>query len=172
MSYVSGPNLPSPSSSSRLHKPLTFSNKRERPTGVTILAALNFIATAIYVILLLSNILAPPKPPQQTASNGQDQFERARTQFEESQASARTMTLVCTSLVGIPSGLAVGIGLWRLYPWGRKLALSLYGGGALLTLLLSYWVALSSSLIGLLISGAAFVYLLRPDVQAAFYDAP
>lgn len=148
-----------------------------RPTGVTVLAVLNFVGVGLSVLVLLVALVTPrPAPQSVPASSGQgspftDMLQRIEEEQQASAQSAQIWILASTSAIEIPLGLITGIGLWRLRSWARKLALFLYGGGAILLLLLSYSRPLTgSTLITILIGGMAFIYLLRPEVRAAFYD--
>jgi uncharacterized membrane protein (DUF2068 family) len=74
--------------------------------------------------------------------------------------------------LGIAATLIAGVGLWRLKGWGRGAALVLLG--------LVIWVAVlamigsrhlsGSAIITILLSGAAFYYLCRSEVRAAFTE--
>lgn len=146
--------------------------KPERPVGVTILAVLNFIGVTLVTLNLLAAILAPRAvPPASLSSSGAGQSISGIVQDAlDRDAAANNFGAVLEALVGIPIGLVVGIGLWRLRSWGRKVALFHYGGGAILLLLLSYSRPLTGAILTqVIISGAAFIYLLRPEVRAVFY---
>ncbi len=189
MSYSDNPD-------SRSHRfnwrrvPSRDSDRRERPTGVTVLAVLNFVSVGLLALALLVAILTPrqalqltprPTPLPSSSTSDIDRMMTDMTQLireeEASGQAARVDAAIAaaaiTATLGIPLGLIVGIGLWRLRVWGRKIAVFSYGAVAMLTLLVGYSRPLTgSSLIGILISGAAFIYLLRPEVRATFYDYP
>jgi len=155
-----------------IHTPITARDTRVRPTGVTILAVLNFIGAGLQVLALLLLILVPPQPLLPDGlGNDPTGFGSTLQRMAEEQLATQRMITGCVALFTIPLSLVTGIGLWRLKPWARKLALVLYGLAVILTLLGSYSRPLTgSSLISILVSGAAFIYLLRPEVGAAFTE--
>ena len=151
-------------------KPLNLSAKLERPAGVTAIAVLSFIASGLLVLMLLVDILAPRVVTRRPIASDQDESSVSFMQlFQEEQASAQTTKLLCTSLAAVPFGLAVGIGLWRLCSWARTLTLFSHGAGTILLLLLNFSTPLTgASLVAIMASATIFVYLLRPEVGAAF----
>jgi hypothetical protein len=149
--------------------------KRDRPLGVTVLAVLNFVGVALSALVLLIALLTPRPAPEPTPASSDPgaPFSDMIQRIAEEQASAQIWVLAVTSLVEIPLGLVMGIGLWKLRRWGRKLAMFVYGGGAILLLLVSFSQPLTgSTLIAVLTGGTAFIYLLQPQIRAAFYDEP
>lgn len=152
--------------------PLTTRYPRTRPTGVTVLAVLNFIGAGLQVLALLLLILVPPQPVfPEGLGNDPTGFGSILQRMEEEQLATQRMITGLVVLVTAPLSLLTGFGLWRLRPWARKLSLVLYGLAVILTLLSSYSRPLTgSSLISILVSGAAFIYLLRPEVGAAFTE--
>jgi hypothetical protein len=155
-----------------LNTPLKTRYPRTRPTGVTILAVLNFIGAGLQLLALLLLIFVPP-PTVFTEGVGNDPtgFGTMLQRIQEEQLATQRMITGCVALFVAPLSLATGIGLWRLRPWARKLSLVLYGLAVILTLLTGYSRALTgSSLISIAVSVAAFVYLLRPEVAAAFTE--
>jgi hypothetical protein len=161
----------------RIHKPAHARGqwggdpaRSDRPIGITILAVLNFMGVGLYLVALLLSIIAlQTTEPQITRTN--IAFDDMLRRLHEEHVSAQISRLIFISLVGMPHGVAVSIGLWRLRPWGRILAIFLYGASAILLLLANLATPLTgASLIGILVSAGAFIYLIRPEVGAAFED--
>jgi uncharacterized membrane protein (DUF2068 family) len=135
---------------------------------------LNFIGAGLQLLALLLLILVPPQPVfQEGLGNDPTGFGTMLQRMEEEQLATQRMITGFVVLVTAPLSLVTGFGLWRLRPWARKLSLVLYGLAVILTLLSSYSRPLTgSSLISILVSGSAFVYLLRPEVGSAFDERP
>jgi hypothetical protein len=73
-------------------------------------------------------------------------------------------------LLGIPVNLSAAMGLWMLKNWARFLALLLYGLIIVQVILTSTDGTYGPTSLLVLASGAAFYYLCRPEVRAAFTD--
>ncbi|MDQ3704025.1 MAG: hypothetical protein M3437_02180 [Chloroflexota bacterium] len=96
---------------------------------------------------------------------GSDFLSEIREQSRASQISAT----VATGIIGAAISLPLAIGLWRLRPWARVMALVVYAGGAGLTLCANFNEALTiSMLVRLAIAAWVVYYLLQPDVSSAF----
>ncbi len=140
----------------------------ERPTGVTILAILNFLGAGLYALLAVLFFLI--------GAGG-----AASGMMSEMGGGAAAFLLGLGAAVGVillifaAIGLAIGIGLWKLRNWARIVTIVLVG----LSLLLGV-IGLLGSLIsfelGSLIFQAIFValyawiiwYLFQPHVKQAF----
>ncbi len=186
---MSSYNYPTPPDGGSRARPLDWGEERRlpprrrrvRPTGVTVLAALNFVGVGFSMLLLLYVTLSPPITPElpaaeQTALGDQSSpldFSGLARGIQVRQEQDVRNLLACLAVIEIPFGIVVGVGLWQLRAWGRKLALWLYGGGAILSLLVNYTRPLTgATLISILIGAAVFVYLLQPDVRRAFSQTP
>ena len=147
-------------------------SKSVRPRGVTVLAALNFLVAGIFTILLFSAVLDPqpatanlPMP----SGNFDTWLDGIAQDTERELIADQNAAIFISAVINVPVGLLVGIGLWRLARWGRKLALLFYGGSAMLILLFSYSMPLTgSTLLSVVTRVVAFVYLMHPDVHMAF----
>lgn len=138
----------------------------ERPTGVTVLAILGFIGAACAILVALALFFAGavgmaglgarrPATGMMLAGLG---------------AFGGVIALVVAALYFI-----VGIGLWKLLPWGRILALVLVALGLVFAalglfsalfhfrILLTFW-----RLIAIAIDCWILWYLTRPHVKQAF----
>ncbi len=138
---------------------------KRRPLGVTILAVLYFIASAWLLGTLWYTLTLPPQP----------------LPANQYQASARDLLnwIEWSSIaLGLVVTLAGGLGLWWLKGWGRVVSLVVYGTIITVTVVgtvnvLSTAQYLSGSGITIiLIAGAVFYYLCRPEVRRAFADEP
>ncbi len=161
--------MTNPSSSQTSGGPLSYGlpaptgtrSKRVRPPGVTVLAVLHFICTGLLLLSVYFLIYYPLEPDYRGGSGGVQGW------IEEE----RTMRMFPLQL-GIAATLIVGIGLWRLKRWGRDTALVLHGLVISVSILA---MASSRHLYGsgiatILLSGAAFFYLSRPQVVKAFSE--
>jgi uncharacterized membrane protein (DUF2068 family) len=134
----------------------------QRPTGVTILAVLAFVAAGLWLTLSLLYLVAIFMPSRASAMS---------TGVEDK--------LIITYIVALPlapSALCfmTGVGLWRLRKWGRVLAILLAGLS-----LLGYAIVLARpysrmdlflvmGLIYAAIDAGILIYLFRPPVKQAF----
>lgn len=140
-----------------------------RPTGVTILAILNFIGTAFCLLGGIGMILGGGFIATMLSQQGQGSVGAAGAL-----AGLGAVAGVFIIIIGGVSAL-LGFGLWKLKEWARIVSIVLYGiSGAfqLLGLLGSlahfnvfafvwsvFWVAVDAFIIW---------YLLKPEVKAAF----
>lgn len=140
----------------------------ERPTGVTVLAALNLLSVLPLLLFGIAVFL--------------DAVMTVREEIAE--ASADALAIVTTSLAGLmglglaalgAAGILVGIGLLRTRNWARVIALGVA------VLLLSFFATLLAfslfrfdplrwTVEGAVVSYNGWVvwYLLRPDIKKAF----
>ena len=124
--------------------PITLDSSR-RPTGVTLLALLNFLSAGIFIFLAASALLT-----HSTRVEG-----------------------VFFGIIGAAINLPIAIGLWTLRRWARVMALIMYIGAGAITLCANFNNAITGSeLLGLAISAAAVIYLLQPETKRAFSELP
>lgn len=133
-----------------------------RPTGVTVIAILCFLAASSsvlgFALLIVKGDTTVLLREQPAAGN-----------LAELGTILIFFDFVLTAVYG-----AAGWGLWKLRGWGRVLTIALVAMGAALDLfrrLLRPQVRLSSSVeaaVTLTIYGLVAWYLLRPQVKAAF----
>jgi uncharacterized membrane protein (DUF2068 family) len=121
----------------------TLDYRPKRPYGVSIIVVLNFVVAALLVFFVF---LAAGNP-------------------DLLQGGLPLVLGVAEAVVAV----VVGIGLWRMARWAYVLAIGLY---SLLTILALYSAFTSpftaSSLLSVVIPVAIVIYLLLPDVRAAF----
>lgn len=128
----------------------------ERPLGVTIVALLNFLALAIVAVVLVTLWVSIP---------------RASWLYEGQETLTQVFVGTCFSLFLGGLYLAIGIGLLRLRPWARTLALIVYGLGILLTLLGTFSTPITgATALRLIVSIAVVVYLLTPNARKALEE--
>ncbi len=140
----------------------------ERPTGVTVLAVLNFLGAGLYALLAVLFFLIGAGG---AASGMMSEMGGGAAAFLLGLGAAVGVILLIFSAIG----LAIGIGLWKLRNWARIVTIVLVG----LSLLLGV-IGLLGSLIafelGSLIFQAIFValyawiiwYLFQLHVKQAF----
>jgi hypothetical protein len=139
----------------------------ERPTGVTILAVLEFLGAGLFALIGLLLLV------------GFGLLGGAAGQAGESGGMAFLMGLGAVAgvlflvLALIP--LVVGIGLWKLKNWARILVIvfSILGvlsnlAGAVVPLMVGEPVSAVSSIIGLGVNGLILWYMFQPHVKEAF----
>ncbi|MGH9777661.1 MAG: hypothetical protein ACRD5I_04550 [Candidatus Acidiferrales bacterium] len=139
----------------------------DRPTGVTILAILEFLGAGLFILLGLLFLV------------GFSLLGGAAGQAGEGSGMAVLMGLgavagvVFLALALIP--LAIGIGLWKLKNWARILVIvfSILGvlsnlAGAAIPLMTGDPVSAVSSVIGLGVNGLILWYMFQPHVREAF----
>ena len=174
------PQTPDRERRRRLARPSGSRYLGTRPGGITALAVLNFITAGLSALVLLYLIATPnpadaplyaandiPADPTNPFGVYSDMWLR---QSERQSAGSLRGAATLFGAVGLVTGLPVGLGLWLLKSWGRKLALYLYGGGTFLSLLANFSRPLTgSALMGIVVGGLITYYLLRPEVIAAFY---
>lgn len=157
-----------------LHTPLVTHFGPKRPLGVSIIAVVFWIAAGFFALAFLLAFL--PFTPGQGAwgqpSPGQSAFSGT---VQEPQAgagawSADTAIQVAVALVLAVVFSVIGLGLWRLRPWGRMAAMAMPAVTLVLLVLANLVHPLSIGMQALLVLGAALaLYLLRGDVAAAFH---
>jgi len=143
-----------------------------RPTGVTILAILNFIG-AVFCLLGGIGMILGGGVIASMLSQGQGNAGAAGILAGLGAAAG-----VFIIIVGGVSAL-VGFGLWKLKGWARIVSIVLYGISAAFQLLGILGTLAHFNLFGLIwgvfwIAVDAFViwYLLKPEVKAAFQSRP
>ena len=143
-----------------------------RPTGVTVIAILDFIGAALFLLCGIAMIIGGGF---------------MATMLSQGQGSAGAAGIFAGLgavmgfgfLVGAAIYIALGIGLWKLKGWARITTIVLTGIGAafqLLGLLMSLThFALGNFLFtAVVLAIEAFIiwYLLKPEVKAAFQPRP
>jgi uncharacterized membrane protein (DUF2068 family) len=141
-----------------------------RPTGITILAIVDFLSGALSLAISCLALAVSGRP-------------RAEDEDTDYGSSVLTLNL---SFRGNPvfwiglfgAGISMfkliaAVGLWTLKPWGRRLALV----SLTLNLLTDAFGVMRgaitpSGVTGLLVNGAVLLYLSRPDVRRALTDVP
>ncbi len=139
----------------------------QRPTGLTILAVLAFVAAGLWLTLSLLHLVAAVMPSRANATS---------TGIEDK--------LIIAYIVALPLApsapcFMTGVGLWKLRKWGRVLAILL-----VCLSLLGYAIALAKPFrhtdlflgLSLLVTGLIYaaidagilIYLFRPRVKQAF----
>ncbi|HEX8228451.1 MAG TPA: hypothetical protein VF826_03955 [Chloroflexia bacterium] len=137
---------------------------KERPTGVTVLAVLNFIGAGLLLVLVAVALLM--------SGNSQDLGSDFLSELREQSRASQISAIVVTGMIGAAICLPLAIGLWRLRPWARTMAFVVYAGGAGLTLCANFNEALTISvLVRLAIAAGIVYYLLQPDVSSAFGES-
>ncbi len=140
----------------------------ERPTGVTVLAVLNFLGAGLYALLAVLFFLI--------GAGG-----AASGMMSEMGGGAAAFLLGLGAAVGVillifaAIGLAIGIGIWKLRNWARIVTIVLVGLSLLLGVI-GLLGSLISSELGSLIFQATFAalyawiiwYLFQPHVKQAF----
>jgi uncharacterized membrane protein (DUF2068 family) len=141
----------------------------QRPTGITILAIVDFLTGAIslvfscFALAVSGRIRAGDEDTDEPSVLTQDVASRGNLVF-------------WIGLIGAGVSLFklfAAVGLWTLKPWGRQLALV---SGTLYLLAHVSGVIRGaitpSGVIGLLVNGAVLLYLSRPEVRRALADVP
>ncbi len=145
--------------------PLTTSYRPERPAGVTILALLNFGYAALSLFLVARVLLSSRVP----FSPGYEMVPG----FPQLLLIASSGGAMFIGIAGTAISLPLAIGLWRLRPWGRIMALIVYIGGVVVTLCAHFSSPITgSTLISLAIGVGAAIYLLQPEADKAFGELP
>lgn len=136
---------------------------KERPTGVTVLAVLNFVGAGLALILVAVALLTAGNIPEAGSDFLSELQARSRADL--------VRTTVITGIVAVAICLVLGIGLWRLRPWARIAAIIAYGGGAVLNLCANFNEAITVAMLVRLAVAAGVIYdLLQPHVDEAFGD--
>jgi len=143
-----------------------------RPVGVTILAILNFIGAAFCLLGGIGMILGGGFIASML-SQGQSSAGAAGILAGLGAAAG-----VFIIIVGGVSAL-VGFGLWKLKEWARIVSIVLYGISAALQLLgllgsLAHFNAFAViwSVFWVAVDAFVIMYLLKPEVKAAFRQRP
>ncbi len=140
----------------------------ERPTGVTVLAVLNFLGAGLYALLAVLFFLI--------GAGG-----AASGMMSEMGGGAAAFLLGLGAAVGVillifaAIGLAIGIGMWKLRNWARIVTIVLVGLSLLLGVLGLLGSLIAFELVSLIFQ-AIFValyawiiwYLFQPHVKQAF----
>ncbi len=124
-----------------------------RPIGIAALVALHLLAAVVGLLSAILLILFPPVPLL-----GIDSFQNSTVQ-------------VLLLLLVVPLNLSVAIGLWMLKNWARFLAFLLYALIVVVVVLTSTDRTYGPASLLVLVNGAAFFYLWRPEVRAAFTNS-
>lgn len=140
-----------------------------RPTGVTILAILNFIGAGLCVLLGLGMMLGGGFIATMLSQQGQGSAGAAGV-LAGLGAAAGIFIIIIGGV-----GALVGFGLWKLKGWARIVSIVLAGIGGALQLLGMLGTLVHFNLFALM-WGAFWVavdaliiwYLLKPEVKAAF----
>ncbi len=140
----------------------------ERPTGVTVLAVLNFLGAGLYALLAVLFFLIGAGG---AASGVLDEMGGGAAAFLLGLGAAVGVILLIFAAIG----LAIGIGMWKLRNWARIVTIVLVGLSLLLGVL-GLLGSLISFELGSLIFQAIFValyawiiwYLFQPHVKQAF----
>jgi hypothetical protein len=140
-----------------------------RPTGVTILAILNFIGAAFCLLGGIGMILGGGFIATMLSQQGQGSAGAAGI-LAGLGAAAGVVIIICGGISAL-----IGFGLWKLKGWARIVSIVLYGISAALQLLgllgsLAHFNAFAVIWSVFWIAVDAFViwYLLKPEVKAAF----
>ncbi len=141
----------------------------QRPTGVTILAVLNFIAAAFCALFALGAGAIGAIVGASAAAGAQSRSPLAMIAGLGG-AMAAVVFLLCAAL-----SIVVGIGLLKLLNWARILTIVLAAIGLVFGLLgivsgLAHLIipALITQLIAVAICAWIVLYLLKPHVKQAF----
>jgi hypothetical protein len=142
-----------------------------RPTGVTILAILNFIGAAVCLLIGIAMILGGGFIATMLS---QGQGAGGAGILGALGAAAGVVTIIFAGL-----GALVGFGLWKLKGWARIITIVFAGIGAVVQLFgllgsLAHFnaFALMFGLFWLAIDALIIWYLLKPEVKAAFQPRP
>ena len=144
-----------------------------RPVGVTILAILNFIGAAFCLLGGIGMILGGGFIATMLSQQGRGSAGAAGILAGLGAAAG-----VFIIIVGGISAL-VGFGLWKLKGWARIVSIVLYGISAALQLLgllgsLAHFNAFAViwSVFWIAVDAFIIMYLLKPEVKAAFQPRP
>ena len=145
----------------------------DRPTGVTILAILNFLGAGLYILIGLGFMLGMGIIGAMVGQSGQEGAGGGMAMLAGLGAIAGIVFIVLSL---IP--LAIGIGLWKLKNWARQvtivlmlLRLLLLAPGLLISLLRSDLVGLGLQLLFAGVYGWILWYLYQPHLKQLFTTA-
>ena len=161
----SSPLPPLSDPSSKVRTPPMTSYPTERPTGVTVLALLNFLSAGLSMLLVARVLLIP----RETLLQGYELVPG----FPQTFTFISTTGAVFVGLAGTAICLPLAIGLWKLRQWARIMALVVYIGGVLVTLCTNFTIPITgSTLLSMAIGVGAAIYLLQPEADRAFGELP
>ncbi len=142
----------------------------DRPTGVTILAVLDFLGAALFLLLAAVFVLGFSLLGSVAGQSGDAGGEAGMAVLMGLGAAAGVIFFVIALI-----SLVVGIGLWKLKNWARILTIvfSVLGvlsnlAGTAIPLLTGDPVSAVSSVIGLGVNGLILWYMFQPHVREAF----
>ncbi|MEA2573765.1 MAG: hypothetical protein QOH93_1063 [Chloroflexia bacterium] len=137
----------------------------ERPTGVTVLALLNFLSAGLSLLLLARIVFS-----LEVVFHPSHEFMPG---FPQMPAMVSRAEAVFIGILGTVVCLPLAIGLWGLRRWARVMALAVYIGGVTVTLCANFSSPIiGSTLLSLAIGAGAVIYLLRPETIRAFGELP
>jgi len=141
-----------------------------RPTGVTVIAIVDFVGAALYLLVGLGLILGGGFIATLISQQGGQGSGGAAGLLGGLGAVAGIVVIIIGGLCAV-----LGIGLWKLKEWGRIVNMILWGIGGLLQVLGLLGTLAHFTVFGFLwnifwLAVDAFVvwYLLKPEVKAAF----
>lgn len=141
-----------------------------RPTGVTVIAIVDFVGAALYLLVGLGLILGGGFIATLISQQGGQGSGGAAGLLGGLGAVAGVVVIIIGGLCAV-----LGIGLWKLKEWGRIVNMILWGIGGLLQVLGLLGTLAHFTVFGFLwnifwLAVDAFVvwYLLKPEVKAAF----
>jgi hypothetical protein len=141
-----------------------------RPTGVTIIAILDFLGTGFSLLIGLGMILGGGFIASLINQQGGQGSAGAAGVMAGLGAAAGVFIIIIGGVCAV-----LGIGLWKLKEWGRIINMVLWGLGGLLQVLGLLGTLAHFTVFGFLwnifwLAVDAFVvwYLLKPEVKAAF----
>lgn len=142
----------------------------DRPSGVTILAVLNFLGAALYILIGLLVMLGMGILGGMAGQSGAEGAGGAMGMMMGLGAVAGVVFIV---LAIIP--FAIGWGLWKLKNWARIICIVLFALGALAALagvgigaMAGEMISAGFNLVFLLLYAWIIWYLTRPHVKQAF----
>jgi len=142
----------------------------DRPTGVTILAILNFLGAGFYILIGLLFMLGMGILGGMAGQSGGEGSAGAMGMMMGLGAVAGVIFIV---LAIIP--FAIGWGLWKLKNWARIICIVLFALGALAALagvgigaMAGEMISAGFNLVFLLLYAWIIWYLTRPHVKQAF----
>ncbi|HEX3091140.1 MAG TPA: hypothetical protein VHW72_00880 [Candidatus Angelobacter sp.] len=141
-----------------------------RPTGVTVIAVLDFLGTGFCLLIGLGMILGGGFLASWINQQGGQGSAGAAGIMAGLGAAAGVFIIIIGGVCAV-----LGIGLWKVKEWGRIVNMILWGLGGLLQVLGLLGTLAHFTVLGFLwnvfwLAVDAFVvwYLLKPEVKAAF----
>src|SRR3990167_7256787 len=139
----------------------------DRPTGVTILAVLNFIGAAFYILLALGFMLGMGLLGGMMGQAGGEGSAGAMGMLMGLGVVAGVILLIFALIA-----ILLGWGMWKLKNWARIITIVLCALGALagvaIAAMAGQMISAGFNLVFLLIYAWIIWYLLRPHVKEAF----